>query len=440
MMSHLVSRMCWQAVIARQTRPATDLESFPALAPEEQQRIMAERLLSQIRYFGARADALPEWRDAAAVGDASELWRHWSSLPVVTKQTLQSRFNPQEIAKRFHVVGRPNATGGSTGEPTQLLLDAAAIQCGAAAQIYAQRKMGWEPGMPLIRVWGSERDIGKAMRRRARTVNRLLHQWIVDGFEIHDRTVDRVIDLIRRHRPVALSGYSSMLEYLARRVVERGIPIPEGSVRAAWNGGEMLLPSQVTLFQEAFGVPILNCYGGRELSVMAFQPVGEQALRVVRPWLFVEVVDESGRPVQPGETGRLLWTSTVCRGTPLLRYDIGDFAVFDAEHASAAGVTQLRELQGRTSGLLRLADGRVINNIFWNHLFKDFSAIRQFQIAIRETGLAVRLVGRGLSEEDDRRMRGTLRSFLLDQPFEISWVDRIPLTAQGKLVQVVREQ
>ena len=55
-----------------------------------------------------------------------------------------------------------------------------------------------------------------------------------------------------------------LLEFVAQRVLETGRRIRPGVVRTAWNGGEMLFPQQCELFRQAFGVPLLNRYGGRE--------------------------------------------------------------------------------------------------------------------------------------------------------------------------------
>ena len=56
---------------------------------------------------------------------------------------------------------------------------------------------------------------------------------------------------------------------------------------------------------------------------MACQFQENGPINVLRPWIFLEVVDEQGRQAKPGEPGRLLMTSTVNRATPFLRYEIG---------------------------------------------------------------------------------------------------------------------
>lgn len=301
--------------------------------------------------------------------------------------------------------------------------------------------MGWRPGMPVVIVWGSERDIGQQTANRSvRRLVWLLGEYLVDGYQLNETTVDRVVGLIRAKRPVAVYGFTSMLEFVARAVVERGIELPAGSVRTAWSGGEMLFPEQVRIFEQAFGAGLLNRYGGRELSTMACQFELGGPLHALRPWLFLEVLDDRGKPAEPGTMGRLVWTSTVCRGTPFLRYDIEDMGIYDAAHRTESGVGALREICGRRAGLLTLADGRTINNIYWNHLFKEFREVRQFQVVCKRSGeIWISLAGDGMPESREAELRAKLSHLLAGTPVKLTWMDEIPRSAQGKLVQVIQE-
>jgi phenylacetate-CoA ligase len=294
--------------------------------------------------------------------------------------------------------------------------------------------------MATICVWGSQRDIGKAQESGRGLSAYMANAHIVDGYSLTDETVDAVLALIRKHHHVAVYGFTSMLEFVARRVIERNQRPPSGSVRAAWNGGEMLFDNQKELFQDAFGTPLLNLYGGRELSAMAYQAAGTDFLKIVRPYLFAEIVDESGKMVEPGQTGRVVWTSTVCRGTPFLRYDIGDVGCYSSDLRDDSGLIGIRELQGRVAGLLTLPNGKTVNCIYWNHLIKEYPEVEQFQIVLRSgSSLEIRLKGSGFAKEREAELRKLLLDFLGEVPVEISWLDRIPLTSQGKLVQVIRE-
>ena len=202
----------------------------------------------------------------------------------------------------------------------------------------------------------------------------------------------------------------------------------------------MVFEEQSKIFRKAFGVPILNCYGGRELSTMAFEEKEGSPLHILRPWLFAEIVDDNGRPIGPGEPGRLLWTSTICRGTPFIRYDIGDLASYDSFGENESGILSLQTLHGRVAGLLVLPNGLRINCTYWNHLFKEFPEIHQFQVALKQgQEIELRLKGEGFTPRREGQIRGTLANFLGPLPVRIHWMEKIPLSEQGKLVQVVRE-
>lgn len=436
------ARLWWRRVLRRGGRSWAELDQFPTLHPSEQRRQLAVRLLAQLRYFDGRGDALPEWREAARISDPEEFWRVWPLLPVLDRAALRNHFEPRKMKLRLGLEGKLDSTGGSTGEPTQFLHDPEMIRAKTAASYYTRLHMGWRPGMATVILWGSERDIGKTTGWRTRLYLQFCRDHLVDGYHLSPLTVERVLTLIRRERAVAIYGFSSMLEYVARQIVETKASVPTGIVKAAWNGGEMLFPEQSTVFRSAFGVPILNCYGGRELGVMACQFQPDQPLCVLRPWLFVEIVDQNGKPARPGESGRMLWTSTICRGTPFLRYEVGDLATFEADGHDESGIHKISELQGRIASLLRLPNGRVINNLFWNHLFKEFSEVEQFQVVVRSpdpSELRILLRGSGFSPSREAQCLKALDGFLGDIPKQLVWVQQIPRTAQGKLLQVIRE-
>jgi phenylacetate-CoA ligase len=436
----MMSGSLWKAYFAARGFKAhwSDLDRFTGLRPDDARRELAKRLWEQIRYFGSRGDALREWREAARIEDPSELWQAWSSLPIMGKQELRQRFHPFSIRERFGVTGAMSSTGGSTGEPTPYLHDRAMMHATTAARLYGRLRVGWTPGMPSICVWGSERDIGRQRSFRNRISSYLRSDLLVDGYWLNGKTVDAVLEATRRHRGVALFGFTSMLEFVAREMVRRGTPPPAGAVRALWNGGEMLYDHQRELFRQVFGIPMRNSYGGRELSLIAFERSDESALSILRPLVFVEIVDKDGRPAAPGEAGRVLCTSLVCRGTPFLRYEIGDMASYRAEDADESGVRAIGQLEGRVAGLLELPNGKTINCIYWNHLLKEYGEVHQFQILVRAgAGVTLRLKGTPFTRGREESLRLKLRGLLGDLPVEIDWMDSLPRTKQGKLLQVL---
>lgn len=440
----LGSRLYWQRFRRQYDVDGVEntIAAFRRCPPAEARRALAGRLRDQLRYFARRPDALPAWRDAAAIADLDELWRVWPSLPVLSKHDLQSRFSARAL-RALEVDGVADATGGSTGEPTTFIHDATFKRTTGAILFLTRQALGWRPGLPTVCVWGAQRDIGQGLTgwRKVRhdLTSRLSHLHEVDGFTLTDETARRVYDrLIACRHGAAIYGFSSMLEHVARVVQREGWPVPRGLVRVAWGGGEMLHDDQVRLFEAVFGVPILDFYGGRELGPIAAQRTAGGPLHVVRPFLFVELVGDDGRPVAPGQPGRVVLTSTACRGTPFLRYDVGDLATASAGAIDEAGIAQLDALLGRTSSVLRLPNGATIQNIYWNHLFKEFDEVTQFQVRLKPDGsIALSFVGRGFGAQREAGLRRTLADFLGAIPVQIAWVDAIPATRLGKRLQVV---
>jgi len=418
-----------------------EIDGFRRLAPAAARKNMAERLQRQIQYFGARGDGLPEWREAARIQDPDELWRQWPSLPILTKKDLKSRFQPGEISARFGLKGNLKATGGSTGEPTQVLHDKRMVELVWLSTIYWRLAIGWRPGIPTISIWGSDRDIGKsASTARLRFISSLKNERAVSGFEIDGAVVENLLRILAAQAPVVLYGYSSFLEHTARKILVRGdLPDP-GAVQTAWASGETLYESQSKTFERAFGAPLLSVYGGREMGLIGTQilPLGPHILN--RPYIFLEIVDENGRPCGPGVPGRILATSTVCRGTPFLRYDVGDLGSRSEGGCDESGIREIAQLHGRVSGLLELPNGRTISNIFWNHLLKEFPEIHQFQLALIDNQrLELRLRGERLNPVQESGLRSSINRFAAGVPLVIKWVERFDMTREGKLMHVVRE-
>jgi phenylacetate-CoA ligase len=442
----LLDRLYWRRYERQYDVPtvAATLDDFHRRDADGQRRVLATRLRDQLRVFAARPNPLPEWREAARIDDPDALWAAWPSLPILTKADLRLRF-PARALREQGVEGQVSATGGSTGEPTTFVHDTASVRRMNAVTHLVRRALGWQPGMPTICVWGAQRDIGQGLaghrRLRHELTNRLSRLREVDGFALTDETARRVHEqLLSNPGGAAIYGFSSMLDHVAAAVQRRGWPVPPGLVRVAWNGGEMLHDEQVSRFREVFGVPIRNYYGGRELGTIAAQREGGGPLHLVRPYVFVELVDEQGAPVEPGRAGRVIVTSTDGRGTPFLRYDIGDVASCSAEAVDVSGVTRLDALLGRAGSVLQLPNGAIVSNNYWNHLFKEIEEVVQFQVRLRPDGsLRLNFVGRPFAQSREAWLRGVLGAFLGPMPIEIAWVDAIPPTRLGKRLQVVVE-
>jgi phenylacetate-CoA ligase len=94
----------------------------------------------------------------------------------------------------------------------------------------------------------------------------------------------------------------------------------------------------------------------------------------------LEVVDETGRPVPPGGTGRVLLTTLLNYQTPLIRYDVGDEAVVGGLCACGRGLPTLHRIHGKLRPLLTLPSGRTKSSTGLAERISDVPGHQQYQV------------------------------------------------------------
>src|SRR3546814_3537656 len=110
--------------------------------------------------------------------------------------------------------------------------------------------------------------------------------------------------------------------------------------------------------------------------------------------VLLEVVDDDGRPCGPGETGRVLITSLHNFATPLIRYELGDYAEVGSPCACGRGLPVIKQVLGRKRNRLILSDGRSEFPYLGDH--EEFRAIttkvREFQYIQRSVDVIEKLM------------------------------------------------
>lgn len=109
--------------------------------------------------------------------------------------------------------------------------------------------------------------------------------------------------------------------------------------------------------EERFGCPVVDLYSLTESGPVAVRD-GDDYL-VLPHDLYVEVVDQQGRPCQAGQRGEVTLTGGRNPFVPLLRYRTGDWASIVSRDARP----RLAGLEGRPPTLFRDADGGFLNNV-----------------------------------------------------------------------------
>lgn len=194
--------------------------------------------------------------------------------------------------------------------------------------------------------------------------NPALHQLYLSSHNLSPSTAPDYASKLRRFAPTHVVAYPSAAAHLARLGLDAGEQAHGPRVVIA--NAEQVTDPQRALIEAYFGCPIRETYGMAEMAAAASE-CEAGTLHLLSDAGLVEVVDDAGRPVGSGGSGRMLLTGLVNDVMPLVRYDIGDRGRAPADEAACpCGRTLpvLPPIEGRAQDMLATASG---GRQFWNN-------------------------------------------------------------------------
>jgi phenylacetate-coenzyme A ligase PaaK-like adenylate-forming protein/glycosyltransferase involved in cell wall biosynthesis/GT2 family glycosyltransferase len=295
------------------------------------------------------------------------------SLPTLTKSDIQSNLDAMLAAGVSRDGWIKNATGGSTGEPLVFYRDSRAQVWVDAAKERFRRWMGAVDEDKLALIWGADRDVPTQFPPNEKWLN---------VFGCREDDIEPFIRDLVKWQPRTIRGYASSLHLVAQFIQGRRLPaVRPHAIEAT---AETLTPEMRRDIEAAFGAPVFNLYGSREVSCIACEDGGHDGLRVADDIRLVEII-HAGRPACPGEDGAIVVTDLVNYAMPLIRYEIGDVGTAPDARAADARETEchfssIAHVQGRTASTITAPDGRLIHGEFFTHLFYQKPGVRMFQV------------------------------------------------------------
>ena len=363
-----------------------------------------------------------------------------AALPIVDKSDLRDNFDrvrSHEVSARDVEI---KTTGGSTGEPLTVLYDR---RVGELA-IGWRMRLWWDvhPGVPRAKVWRS----GPMAASRRRKVRHLL-AWPSPRINLNANRMDeaeigRFLDEWQRVRPQLLMGYVGGLLEVARFVLASGRrPAPPQAIEAT---AAPVSEAQKAMLTEAFGAPVYDVYQSTEVPVMAAECARRNGLHVLADTRLLEIVDDEGRPVPPGEPGTVVVTDLRNRAFPLIRYRQGDVTSWKVDGCGCGmPFPVLNPVRGRVTDNLHFPSGLTVAGDGMTTIFDPWPrAVRQFQLVQhRDHSLTLRCVP-GDDPRADAIMRqvaaGLEQTVRREVPVRLEIVDVIPHD-RGKTRFIVRE-
>lgn len=241
--------------------------------------------------------------------------------------------------------------------------------------------------------------------------------------------------------PDYLLTYPTNLTALLQQFERRCIKLPR--LRQVRSIGETLTAGIREAARKSLGVEIADTYSSQEVGTIALQCPESGLYHVMSESLIVEILDEQGASCLPGQIGRVVVTDLHNFATPLIRYDIGDYAEAGAICPCGRGLPTLKRVAGRERNMLLLPDGRRHWPLVGAYHFRDIAPIRQYQVIQHNREMfEVRLVSDSpLTQQQEARLRELIQESL-GFPFQLQFVyfpDQLPRGPGGKFEEFICE-
>ena len=196
------------------------------------------------------------------------------------------------------------------------------------------------------------------------------------------------------------------------------------------------------LVPDAWGVPVTDVYSAQEVGYIALQCPQGDGYHAQAEHLLVEILDEDGRPCEAGETGRVVVTTLHNLASPLIRYELGDYAVAGGRCPCGRGLPLIERVMGRERHMAILPSGERFWPSFPEEDWMSVAPIRQLQLVQKSVErIEARVAAsRPLNRREERRLSDAFGA-ALGHPFQFDflYVNEIPRGSNGKFEDFVCE-
>jgi len=403
-------------------------------------RIQARRVRRMISFAYSH---VPYYRDTMQriglkpenVRTADDLAR----LPIIERDQLQrdpeyfvSRAQPLDSYLRVR-------SGGSTGAPRTIYWDLGGIFQNAA---HAERERSIVARLVgrfthyresvITTGFSSDEAIQQLYRRHAflPSVVGLQHQYL----SLLDPP-ERNVALLNAFRPDVIRTYGSYLGQLFTHLQATGAPFHCPKV-VFYDADELAAPAR-RLISEDFGVSILSAYQAVEAFKIAFECEHHRGLHLNLDAYPVRIVGRSGETLPPGESGEVIVSNLVNRGTILLNYRLGDVASLLPDRCPCGRTLPLLSfIEGRTDDWIRLPSGQVIHPQSVRTIFTNEGQVREYRVVHSGNRFDIVVVAAPTCDRERLHARiaaGFAERFGPVAEVRVTFVDAIPRGPSGKL-------
>jgi len=416
-----------------------DSQWWPRDRLVELQRVELARLVRHAKatsaFYKTRLDVL--FRPNGTID-----WDRWSDVPIMTRAQLSTERASIESQRPIQAHGPFGLvkTSGSTGDPVEFLVTRMMNDLSVASLWRGQKwaKMDWSGAMIHMGVETPQWKTGDVMGPWG-------PYWLKEAargrriFATYSTVPKERIALIQKYNARFASFTSGMalffLDYLRTTNTQARLK----AVQFVGGTANEYIRND---FKNLLNAEVFELYSSKEGGSMSHPcPLGHGWHQNAESVL-MEVVDAQGKPVAPGQTGRVVVTPFGNTAAPLIRYDQGDTAVAGPIEICPCGRTlpRIAAFSGRVVHDFRKPNGEVVANLSADAR-RELGA-GTWQVArVGEHSFEVRYKKRdwGVAPDLDAFRKSFAECFYPQAALKIIEVDDFPLGPTGKHMEKVDE-
>lgn len=398
---------------------------------EEQKRAwVLERLRLTVRRSAADTDYYRELFAKIGFDPKSNFsFEDFAKIPVLEREDVSN--NQEKLISKTIPRNQllKDATGGSTGKPTEIWLGAEERGWRESGIDFSFEKIGVSTGAKTAYFWGHHLDPSGTDSLRERMRSLLTNVRYFDCFRLSPEVFERYHKEFEKWSPDCIVAYASALGQFAEFLLENNIR-PKNYPRVCFvTGAEKLYPAHREAIEQVFKKPIHERYGGRDFSGVGIQVNPQENLDYEIDWALALVEPE----VSDEENASIVVTKLHADGMPMIRYRTGDIGRFPKESQTGNPIFTLHEVVGRDLDRIWLTDGRWISGIQLPHLLKSLDVQEFVLIQAEDYSIELQIVPKkDFGEKQKQEVLKTVKANLNNLPVNLSIVETIPRTKANK--------
>jgi phenylacetate-CoA ligase len=414
---------------------------LPFSSPAAIERAQRRQLRATIAHAHEHVPYYRETMHRLGLGPADfETAGDLARLPLLDREQVQR--DPEYFVSRAEPLASYGVlhTSGSTGEPMAIFRHVPGI---------FQQALGFERMEPLHarlsgRRW-SRRDAVIVPPSKSSGGDSLDAAPQVQWLGLHVRAISRTFSLfdppaeiaprIEEFRPHLLKGYGSYIEELYTHLLSEGRSFHRPKV--VLYAADPISEPVRRLMREELGIAVLSVYQAVEMGRIGWECERQCGHHLNVDLCPIRILDSDRREVPTGESGEVVISNLVNRGTMLLNYMLGDLASRLPEPCGCGRTLPLlSHVQGRTTEWLRSASGAPIHPQTLRGILRETEGVRRYQLVQERPGRVrvVTVTAPGADREGIRsRIVGDAHRLPHPIDAEVEFSETLPRTEGGKV-------